>query len=83
MKTRRQMTNQDAQRAKHRRKRRGRGPVESMLHGERSQSGVKIRSKPAWQAWLKGPRAAALAEADRIDALHASWRKRAAAKRAA
>lgn len=75
MKTRRQMTNQDAQRAKHRRKRRSRGPVLSMIHGERSQSGVKIRSKEAWAAWKKGPYAAQLGEARRIDALHASWRK--------
>lgn len=81
MQTRRQKTTQDAQRARVTRRRRRRGPVEQR-HGERSQSGVKIRSVAAWKAWLAGPRKAALAEARRVDELHASWRERAAEKAA-
>lgn len=71
-------TNQARQRAKHRQRRRSRGPVE-LKHGARSQSGVKIRSVAAWRAYqayqkiLRG-------EARRLEALKASWRKRAAEK---
>lgn len=81
MRTRRQQTRQDAQRAKHTRRRRSRGAADVKQHGERSQSGVKIRSKEAWLAWQRGPHAAAVREAERIDRLHAEWREREAAKR--
>lgn len=53
MKTRRQQTRQDEQRARVKRRRRTRGgPVEAK-HGERSQSGVRIRSTKAWAAYVK------------------------------
>jgi hypothetical protein len=73
--------NQAAQRAKHRRRRRARGPAE-VKHGSRSQSGVKIRSVAAWKAWRKGPHQAAVDEAARREQLRADWRKRAAEKHA-
>lgn len=52
MKTRRQQTRQDEQRARVKRRRRTRGPVEAK-NGERSQSGVRIRSTEAWAAYVK------------------------------
>lgn len=82
MQTRRQRTRQDAQRAKVKARRRYRGPADEKQHGERSQSGVKIRSKAAWKAWLAGPAQAAVNEAARVDQLVAGWRQREAEKAA-
>jgi hypothetical protein len=52
-----------------------------MTHGMRSQSGVRVRSKAAWKAYL-ARRVAAILEAERREALRAGWREREAAKAA-
>lgn len=75
MKTRRQQTNQDAQRAKHKHRRRFRGPAEAQ-HGGRSQSGVKIRSVAAWKRWSAG-HDAKVKENVALDKMKAEWRTRA------
>jgi hypothetical protein len=73
----RQSTNQARQRAKVSQRRRRRGPADVMTHGLRSQSGIRIRSHAAWQAYHK----VLVAEARRLDKLKAVWRGRAQAKR--
>lgn len=77
----RQTTNQGQQRARVTRRRRFRGPGE-VKHGERSQSGVRVRSAEGWKAWV-ARRKAAIARAVEHDELVAGWRKREAEKRAA
>lgn len=52
-----------------------------MTHGMRSQSGVRVRSKAGWQAFLV-KHAAAVSEAARRDKLVAGWRAREAEKAA-
>lgn len=76
----RQSTNQAQQRARvsHRRKRRG--PPE-LKHGARSQSGIKIRSGQAWQAYL-AYRKILVGEQRRLERMRSEWRARAAQKRA-
>lgn len=76
----RQDCNQAQQRAKVARRRRTRGAPE-LKHGARSQSGVKIRSREAWAAYV-AYRKIVLAENRRIDKMKAEWRARAAEKRA-
>lgn len=77
----RQTTNQAAQRAKVSRRRRFRGAPEKQ-HGERSQSGVKVRSTAGWRAYLVRRGAAVKAAAEHDD-LIAGWRAREAEKLAA
>ena len=81
-----QTTRQAQQRAKVSQRRRSRHPRVSLEevneHGVRSQSGVKIRSKAAWKAYL-GYRKIVAAEARKNDRLKAEWRARAAQKRSA
>lgn len=72
--------NQARQRARQRQKRRFRGPVVSSLHGERSQSGVKVRSQAGWRAY--GVRwKARVAKAVADDEMREAWRVAAATKR--
>lgn len=78
----RQSTNQAQQRAKVSQRRRTRGPADEARHGQRSQSGVRIRSHAAWNAWLAYQKIAR-AEVRRLEQMKADWRARAAAKRGA
>lgn len=76
----RQTTNQAAQRAKVSHRRRSRGPSESK-HGERSQSGVKVRSTAGWKAYLVRYKAR-FDKAKADEETRAGWREREAQKRA-
>lgn len=76
----RQSTNQAQQRARVSKRRRRRGPPDYSQHGGRSQSGVKIRSRVAWHAWL-GYQKIVRAEVRKLEAMKAEWRARAKAKR--
>lgn len=78
----RQSTNQARQRARVSKRRRFRGPTDWKQHGSRSQSGIKIRSHAAWQAYLE-KRRQAVALARELEEVKAAWRAREARKRAA
>lgn len=79
MRTRRQRTKQDAQRARMSQRRRFRGPPERQ-HGERSQSGVAVRSIVAWKKYVARA-TAKFKEVQRREELKAGWRAREAEKR--